>query len=175
MQALHALATASISANLDRELSFAMGRPDTLGADAYHNQMFPTVGFAGGEVTSPAEAEGLEPPYCAIVKAMVDFSRIIRSICLGIYLPEHECTLAKRIATAEKIEGDLEAWTGSLPENIRPSRNLVQRPQGLRNAKEPNWVKRQRLVLTIRKTLSAFSMLATTTKSNRVPPQASST
>ena len=128
-----------------------MGRPDTLGADAYHNQRFPTVLGSSGESTSTSENRSVEPPYCGIIKSMVDFSRIIRSICLGVYLPEIERTLSKTVAVAKKIEEDLENWVDSLPESIRPTKNPAQLPRCLRNAKEPNWVKRQRLVLTIRR------------------------
>lgn len=119
-----------------------MGRPDTLGADLYHNRRFPLV----KDVDTENNAELLDSTYCVIIKSMVDFSRIARSICLSIYLPD--TTAPRTVALAYQIERDLESWVSSLPEAIRP-----KHPQGrqtLEGAKDAQWAKRQRLVLTIR-------------------------
>lgn len=122
-----------------------MGRPDTLGADLYHNRQFPIIGETENEYSSSSDL--VDPPSCAIIKSMVDYSKVIRSICLGIYLPE--TTVPRTVTLAHQIDQDLQKWVESLPEPIRPT-GTVQ-PRSLRSAKEAQWMKRQRLVLTMRK------------------------
>lgn len=51
-----------------------MGRPDTLGADLYHNRRFPLTEVAlsaGGR-----DLELLDHAHCAIIKCMVDLSTL---------------------------------------------------------------------------------------------------
>lgn len=122
-----------------------MGRPDTLGADLYHNRQFPIIGETENEYSSSSDL--VDPPSCAIIKSMVDYSKVIRSICLGIYLPE--TTVPRTVTLAHQIDLDLQKWVESLPEPIRPT-GTVQ-PRSLKSAKEAQWMKRQRLVLTMRK------------------------
>jgi hypothetical protein len=125
-----------------------MGRPDTLGADLFHNRQYPLI--RGAPDTDTSRPELLDPPHCAIIKCMVDFSRITRAICLSIYLSDE--TIARTVATVHRIEQDLDRWVEGLPEAVRPN---VHAPAGaptssLRAAKDPQWVKRQKLVLNIR-------------------------
>ncbi|KAH6683609.1 hypothetical protein F5X68DRAFT_171820 [Plectosphaerella plurivora] len=134
--------------SLETEMSFAMGRPDTLGADLFHNRRYPLI--RGAPDTDISRPELLDPPHCAIIKCMVDFSRITRSICLSIYLSED--TVSRTVSTVHRIEQDLDRWVEGLPEAVRPK---VHAPAGaptssLRAAKDPQWVKRQKLVLNIR-------------------------
>jgi len=121
-----------------------MGRPDTLGADLYHNRRFPVT-----EVSQSAEGrdiELLDHSHCAIIKSMVDLSRITKSICLRIYLPQ--VTLAAAIAPARELESQIEQWIAALPEAIRPILSSAQ-DLGLQRARDLQWMKRQRLVLTM--------------------------
>ena len=92
-----------------------MGRPDTLGADLYHNRSFPLI---GNDNSGSMPDDHYDPPQCAIIKSMVDLSRITRSICLDIYLPE---TITPRtVALAYRLEQDLDKWVEGLPDAIRP-------------------------------------------------------
>jgi hypothetical protein len=121
-----------------------MGRPDTLGADLYHNRRFPvTEASQSGE---GRDIELLDHAHCAIIKCMVDLSRITKSICLRIYLPQ--VTLAAAIGPARELESQIEQWITALPEAIRP---IVPSDQdlGLQRARDLQWMKRQRLVLTM--------------------------
>ncbi|CAG9937423.1 unnamed protein product [Clonostachys rosea f. rosea IK726] len=122
-----------------------MGRPDTLGADLYHNRRFPRIG--NGQNETETDSEMTEHPCCAIIEHMVHFSKITRNICLSIYLPE--TTIPMMVAMAGQIERDLEAWTQKLPEAIRPMGSSTQVPS-LRGVRDVQWVKRQRLVLNLR-------------------------
>ncbi|KAI1045048.1 hypothetical protein LB505_009387 [Fusarium chuoi] len=126
-------------------MSFAMGRPDTLGADLYHNRRFPRI--SNGQSETGMDSEMSEHPCCAIIEHMVHFSKITRNICLSIYLPE--TTIPMMVAMASQIERDLEAWTQKLPEAIRPMGSSTQLPS-LRGVRDVQWVKRQRLVLNLR-------------------------
>ncbi|KAH0433878.1 hypothetical protein CcaCcLH18_05630 [Colletotrichum camelliae] len=151
--------------SLETEMSFSMGRPDTLGADLYHNRQFPIIGETENEYSSSSDL--VDPPSCAIIKSMVDYSRVIRSICLGIYLPE--TTVPRTVTLAHQIDQDLQKWVESLPEPIRPT-GTVQ-PRSLKSAKEAQWMKRQRLVLTMRylnlKILLFGSILLTSSSAER--------
>ncbi|KAF4460529.1 hypothetical protein FALBO_12685, partial [Fusarium albosuccineum] len=128
-----------------REMSSAVGRPDSLGADVYHNRHYPAI--KGDPACCEQSPELMESPSCAMIKAMVDFTRIIKAVILGIYLADS--TLDQAISKSRKIEQDLERWLENLPVEIRPNRNHVQaRP--LKATKDPQYAKKQRLVLKIR-------------------------
>ncbi|KAK9776256.1 putative Fungal-specific transcription factor domain-containing protein [Seiridium cardinale] len=151
--------------SLETEMSFAMGRPDTLGADLYHNRSFPLI---GNETSGSSPDDRFDPPQCAIIKSMVDLSRITRSICLDIYLPE---TITPRtVALAYRLEQDLDKWVEGLPEAIRP-RQATGEPVSLKSVRDPQWAKRQRLVLGIRyhnlRILTFGSLLLTSTSNER--------
>ncbi|PVH92608.1 hypothetical protein DM02DRAFT_543275 [Periconia macrospinosa] len=129
------------------EISFSIGRPDTLGADIYHNRRIPLVRVDG--VTDEAGAELLEPPHCAIIGCMVDLSKITRSICQKIYFSNP--SIHDMIALTNHIETELDAWVEGLPHAIRPSiPNQLPQRSSLNSAKDALWIKRQRLVLSIR-------------------------
>ncbi|OHW97257.1 C6 transcription factor [Colletotrichum incanum] len=147
------------------EMSFSMGRPDTLGADLYHNRLFPVIGENDTEYSGSTEL--VDPPSCAIIKCMVDYSKIIRSICLGIYLPE--TTVPRTVQLAHQIDQDLQQWAENLPEPIRPTTSVE--PRSLKSVKEAQWMKRQRLVLTMRflniRILLFGSIILTSTSTER--------
>lgn len=138
--------------SLETELSFGMGRPDTLGADLYHNRPFPvtTYSYKGTTATGTGH-ELLESAQVAILEFMVDFSRIIRRIRLGLYVPQSPATvdLGLALQCVASIEQDLDRWLGHLPQAIRPLGDSAQ-DTSLRGAKVPQYVKKQKLVLTIR-------------------------
>lgn len=121
-----------------------MGRPDTLGADLYHNRRFPMT--ESGGPSDSRDIKLLDSPHSAIIKCMVDLSRITRSICLRIYLPQ--VTLSTAVALARKLEEQLEQWKTTLPEAIRPIDPSAQ-SISLMRSKDHQWMKRQRLVLTL--------------------------
>ncbi|RBQ81824.1 hypothetical protein VDGD_02539 [Verticillium dahliae] len=78
---------------------------------------------------------------------MVDFSRLTRTVCHGIYLSDSP--VLSTTALAFQIEKDLDRWIESLPEQIRPNISAGP-PSTLKAARDPQWAKRQKLVLTIR-------------------------
>lgn len=126
------------------EMSFAMGRPDTLGLDIYHNRKYPQI---QDEVTSPLQNPALfEPRECAIIECMVDFSRITRAVCLGMYLSA--LPPQQNLGLASQIEADLNSWLDNLPPSIRPLRKF-ETSRSLKSVKEPKYVKKQKLVLSI--------------------------
>ncbi|KAE8326305.1 fungal-specific transcription factor domain-containing protein [Aspergillus sergii] len=130
---------------LETELAFSIGRPDTLGADIYHNRRYPiTTGDALNDGRAP---ELLEPPQCAIIKHMVDISRLIRTICVNIYMSN--LTLEKTIAVAAQIQQRIERWVETLPPELRPLTEVGQR-RPLKAAMVPQYVKKQRLATTTR-------------------------
>lgn len=121
-----------------------MGRPDTLGADLFHNRRLPVTQTP--QSGDPRDLELLDHAHCAIIKCMVDLSRITKSICLRIYLPQ--VTLAAANTLVNELEEKIEQWVTSLPEVIRPTVASSQ-DLDLRRARDLQWMKRQRLVLTL--------------------------
>ena len=115
------------------EISFALGRPDTLGLDIFHNRRLPSV----------------NGPESSIISVMVDFARIIRTVSVDIYLsrtgPE------ERLRRAFEIEGLMVAWIDRLPSLIRPLMPLDTRR--ICTLRDPEWARMQRLVLQIRMSL----------------------
>ncbi|KAH8891226.1 hypothetical protein GQ53DRAFT_648828 [Thozetella sp. PMI_491] len=131
--------------SLEIEMSFSLGRPDSLGADVYHNRQYPAI--KGNLAYSERAPELLDFPHCAIIKAMVDFSRITKNVVSGIYLAE--TTLEKIASLAREIGQDLDRWLQELPAQIRPEM-APERVRPLSAAKEPQYAKKQKLVLKIR-------------------------
>lgn len=112
------------------EMSFSLGRPDTLGLDEYHNRRLPDV----------------DDTEYAIIPYMVDFSRIIRKVAVHIY--HSHLSLQQKLALALQIESEMDDWVARLRPSIRPS--LRPEDVQLGGLREPKWVRRQRLVLGIR-------------------------
>lgn len=140
------------------EMAFSLGRPDTLGPDQYHNRQYPII--VGDHLSVETPSGLLEQPECAIIKYMVDLSRITKSICLDIYLSDS--TLERTVILGSRIEQDLECWVESLPPALRPLNQTGQR-RPLKAAIEPQYVKKQRLATTIRKFayVEGFKLLTT--------------
>lgn len=117
--------------SLEIELSFALGRPDTLGMDEHHNRPMPP------KDDSPN----------TILREMVTMARIIRAISVSIYL--RRLTLADKLATAFDIEKQMDEWVAQLPARIRPTMTPDVHSNGSLN--DPLWAPPQRLVLQTRR------------------------
>lgn len=111
-----------------REMSFALGRPDTLGMDDYHNRRLP-----------PLEGE------IAIIPSMVQLGGIMREVSVRVY--HSTCQLRDKLDLALGIEKEIDEWVLNLPEPIRPKPSSGN----LTSLRDPKWARRQRLVLQIRK------------------------
>lgn len=124
--------------------SFALGRPDTLGADAYHNRRFP------GTDQLDAIKNGIgspDSPELAIVPALVDHSRITRRICPEVYMSK--AGLHEKLHQAKSISAELDGWIDSLPSHLRPTTDFAPaRP--LKAIGGFKYLKKQKLVLMIR-------------------------
>ncbi|KAJ9635535.1 hypothetical protein H2199_008538 [Coniosporium tulheliwenetii] len=89
--------------SLEIELSFALGRPDTLGIDDFHNRPMPAI----------------DDSEVAIITSMIELARIMRTISVSIYLPR--LSLAEKLTRASGIEASMDAWVVRLPKIIRPT------------------------------------------------------
>lgn len=129
-----------------------MGRPSGLGSEEYHNRGFPLTEFTPG--ADPA-SHLLDPPHCAIIEHMVHFSRLIRQVCIDIYLPQNSA--ARTVELAQHLDQRFDGWLSRLPEPIRP-RLESDRSSKIGSHKEAMWMKRQKLVLNMRKWHSLRSL-----------------
>ncbi|KAJ5539666.1 hypothetical protein N7513_007998 [Penicillium frequentans] len=140
--------------SLEIEMSFSVGRPDTLGMDEYHNRALP-----------PRE----DSEY-AIIPWMVDFAQIVRRVSVQIY--HSRITLQEKLQLALQIEIEMDRWLARLPEKLRPDIGTYKSPRSA--LRDPKWARRQRLVLGIRyynvKMLLFRPFLSHFTRKLRHPP-----
>jgi hypothetical protein len=113
-----------------REMSFSVGRPDTLGMDEYHNRAIP-------------ERDDSE---FAIIPWMIDFAQIIRRVSVQIY--HSRISLQEKLQLALQIEMEMDRWLARLPEKIKP--DIAGYRLSRSALRDPKWARRQRLVLGIR-------------------------
>ncbi|KAE9962620.1 hypothetical protein BLS_000106 [Venturia inaequalis] len=116
--------------SLEVELSFALGRPDTLGLDFYHNRPVPKL--------NNSETD--------IIRATLDLSMVIRDVTAGVH--QKAIKLAERLDQASKLEQNLDGWLAQLPEKIRPTSGTDVLNSG--SIHDPPWAKLQLFVLNIR-------------------------
>ncbi len=116
--------------SLEVEMSFALGRPDSLGPDLYHNRAMPPIDDTGTGIITP----------------MVEFARIVREVSSFVFLPARP--ISQRIKHADEIEGGMEQWVNSLPDLIRPQ--LHDLSDSLGTMTDANWAKKQRHTLQFR-------------------------
>ncbi|OKL58938.1 hypothetical protein UA08_05641 [Talaromyces atroroseus] len=119
----------------DRELSFSLGRPDTLGLDEYHNRCQPSRD-GHSEYT--------------IIPIVVDLAHIIRLVSIDIY--HSRIPIQQKMKHSLKIEQKLDTWLNGLPKILQPD---FGQPGGntytsISALRDPKWSRRQRLVLGIR-------------------------
>lgn len=122
--------------SLEMELSFALGRPDTLGLDEYHDRSLPPV----------------DDSEFAIIPLMVDFTHIVRRIAISIY--HSRMSWQQKMVRAQGLEGELDAWIAALPARIRPacpsSPSSSSSAGGLAALRQPKWCRRQKIITEIR-------------------------
>lgn len=116
--------------SLEIEMSFSLGRPDSLGLEQYHNRRHPPI----------VDSE------TAILPIMIPFAHITRRVAIDMYLSKS--SMRDKISLANDIESQMDIWLSTLPEKIRPG--FTREEGGLRILKDPKWARRQRLVLQIR-------------------------
>lgn len=120
----------------NRELSFSLGRPDTLGMDEYHNRCQPNRD---------------EHSEYTIIPIMVDLAHIIRRVSVDIY--HSRISLQQRMKHSLEIEQKLDNWLDALPKILRPDFGQLNGKgdaSSISVLRDPKWSRRQRLVLGIR-------------------------
>ncbi|KAF5004476.1 hypothetical protein F66182_16036, partial [Fusarium sp. NRRL 66182] len=120
----------------NRELSFSLGRPDTLGMDEYHNRCQPNRD---------------EHSEYTIIPIMVDLAHITRRVSVDIY--HSRISLQQRMKHSLEIEQKLNDWLDALPKILQPdfgqSGGKADAPSSISALRDPKWSRRQRLVLGI--------------------------
>jgi hypothetical protein len=120
--------------NLEIELSFTLGRPDTLGLDSYHNRPLPPI----------------DDSETAIIPVMHQLSHIVRKISAEIYLSR--APPDEKLSLATQIEVELDQWFSNIPATIRPPLgSSVEAMQSVENIRSAYWPRVQMLILKISK------------------------
>jgi hypothetical protein len=118
---------------LEIELSFTLGRSDSLGQEIYHTRPLPPMD----------ESEN------TMIPVMHQLSLIIRVISNDIYLSRSP--IDEMLKRAFNIESKLDHWVASLPSIIRPSSALlVENLPNKTSVRGPYWSKNQKFVLQMR-------------------------
>ena len=118
--------------NLEIDLSFTLGRPDTLGLDSYHNRPLPPI----------YKSEN------AIIPVMHQLSNIVRKVSADIYLSRAQPD--EKLRRATQIEHELDDWLTNIPEIIRPPLgSSVEAMQSAENIQNVYWPRLQMLTLKI--------------------------
>lgn len=130
--------------HMNRQTSFALGRPDSLGPDQYHTQEFPMTTITN------ATGEPLPIPHILeIVPSMVALSRIMREVALSLYtLP---CDMDQKLVRAKTLDADLEQWLEQVPTQFQPDQQSTRPKFSLKPSRLPSHVKKQSVVLRLRK------------------------
>jgi hypothetical protein len=124
--------------NLEIELCFTLGRPDTLGANSCHDRPVPPID----------ESEN------AIIPITHRLSDFIRQVSAEIYISREQP--AEKLRRATQIELELDQWLGSLPAHTRPpSGSYVEAMQNRPHIGSHYWARLQILTLTISKYLES--------------------
>jgi len=122
--------------SLEVEFSFSLGRPDSLGVDAYHNQHIPfTTDHSTTNETS-------------IIALVLPLSRLTRRVSVEIY--HSVSSITHKLALAAEISTALESWIEGLPAVIRPDTVVAAANEHDLRDRDPRWARRQRTVLGIR-------------------------
>ena len=111
-------------------MSFALGRPDTLGNDMFHNNKIP-----GGNNRE-----------LGIILEGIELSHLMREVSTEIYLSH--APLEERAKSAERIVKKVDKWRQGLREPVR-----VQTDKGtssLNTLRDTKWAQCQRLTLETR-------------------------
>ncbi|GAB7346321.1 hypothetical protein MBLNU457_5039t1 [Dothideomycetes sp. NU457] len=116
--------------SLEIETSFALGRPDSLGTDDYHNQNIPLL-------------DGSETDIIAV---MLPFARIVRKVSSFIY--RSGSSVRDQTSKAFQLREELDEWLTGLPEHLQPRQKDPLNSMQL--MKDPEWARRQRVVLELR-------------------------
>lgn len=110
-------------------MSFLLGRPDTLGQDEYHNRAMPPIDHS----------------EYAIIPVMVQFGRIMRRVSIKVY--HSRLPPAETVCIAFGLSREIDEWFESLPQRRDSS------------LKEPEWRRKQRLVLELSEWIPAYYAL----------------
>jgi hypothetical protein len=116
---------------LEVEVSFSLGRPDTLGSDIYHNRPLPSA------TGSPVQ----------MIPSLYSLSNIIQEISAAAYTGP--ASIEDKLQRSALLEIKLDVWFDSLPEQIKPMRDSSS--SEMLSLKEDYWAKLQMLNLKIRK------------------------
>jgi hypothetical protein len=136
-------------------MSVSMRRPSGLGQDYFHSRPYPATDISR---LTPDSLNSLDQPQCTIIEAMVSYSRLVRRICLEVYLevrtspqnssPTSTTALDLALRTAADIELEIDRWIHAIPVALRPERGASQGTP-LKAVKQLPHVKVQKLILTI--------------------------
>ena len=118
---------------VDRQTSFALGRPDCLGADSFHTCSIPEAEAPGG----------------CILPTMVSFSRIMRRT--GSDLDAYRESLSVGLQKVVVLDHELEEWRHDLPQQFQEVSRGETR--ALKSPLSVGFEEKQRIVVGLRKHL----------------------
>jgi Fungal specific transcription factor domain len=118
--------------NIEIELCFILGRPNTLGSDEYHNRPLPPI----------------DQSENAIIAVTHQLSQIIRKVSVEIYLSHEDSN--EKLQRAFEIERELDQWLIDLPVCVRPTLESSDPEKTMYNMGtvcDPYWQQLQRFII----------------------------
>ncbi|OAL20631.1 hypothetical protein AYO22_08640 [Fonsecaea multimorphosa] len=126
---------------LDVQTSFALGRPDGLGPDAFH-----TCSIPGSSSGTPQDAGSNDDASIQILPTMVAFSRVMRRVGSDLYATHYP--LVTRLQKAVDLARELEHWLAELPPRYQESSDSITR--ALKSTLSVSCEEKQRIVVWLR-------------------------
>ena len=126
---------------LEVEISFFLGRPDSLGDDCHHNRAFPSA-QPKSNVSGPESTLGVSE--IDIIPLLARLFQICRSIPTKLYTSSTDCLT--KLQNVGNFDRELDLWLESAPRNIRPLKHSAS-AASLDIGSELPYVRKQRLVL----------------------------
>ncbi|EXJ56246.1 uncharacterized protein A1O5_12702 [Cladophialophora psammophila CBS 110553] len=126
---------------LDVQTSFALGRPDGLGPDAFHTCWIPG---SSNSASQDAEIDG--DASIQILPAMVAFSRVMRRVGSELYATQYPLPI--RLQKVVDLARELEEWLAGLPPRYQETSDGVAR--ALKSTLSVSCEEKQRIVTWLR-------------------------
>ncbi|GAM88144.1 hypothetical protein ANO11243_061750 [Dothideomycetidae sp. 11243] len=121
------------------QTSFALGRPDSLGADGFHNQPLPSA-----FLKQPMS----ETHVLHIVPQMVSLSRIMRKVAHELFVQPRETH--ERLLRAQDLDNELQNWLMHVPPNLSWEKDGTPRESDLKARRHRLHLHKQAVVLRLR-------------------------
>lgn len=156
--------------SLEIELSFSLGRPDSVGPDGFHSRPFPRIEQVHSH--NGIDAALLEPTEVQVIEFLARLSRIAREISFKLY--NSTAGTPRKVQYVREIDAALNKWLRDIPLSIRPCNDGVSSGLSALKKQRP-YIRKQSLVLGTSEWIENIPPRTLTDLSHRVPQHSHAT